>query len=289
MTVLEIIQRSADFLTRKGVESPRLQVELLLAHLLKMPRMKLYLNFDRVVSEAEQGVLREWVKRRGEREPLQHITGTAPFCGLEFAVNREVLVPRPETELLVDEALKWLAARGDAAGPASVLDFGTGSGCIAISIAGKAPAGTVVRAVDISPAALEVARANAVRLGVADRVVFHSGDGFAALEPELRFDLVVSNPPYIPAAEIATLEPEVREFDPRLALDGGADGLDYYRRLADEARSRLKPGGRMMLEFGEGQHTDVGALLTAAGWRVECVLKDFTGRERIVIAQAGDW
>lgn len=289
MTVLEIIQRSAEFLTRKGVESPRLQVELMLAHLLKMPRMKLYLNFDRVVTEAEEDVLREWVKRRGEREPLQHIVGVAPFCGLEFTVNRAVLVPRPETELLVEEALKLLGARGENEGAATVLDFGTGSGCIAVSVAGRAPAGTVVHAVDISPAALEVARANAVRLGAGERVLFHGGDGFAVLEPGLRFDLVLSNPPYIAAAEIGTLDPEVRDFDPHLALDGGADGLDFYRRLADEARLRMKPGGRMVLEFGEGQHGDIGALLTAAGWVVEPVLKDFAGKERIMVARAGEW
>lgn len=289
MTVLEIIQRSAEFLTRKSVESPRLQVELMLAHLLKMPRMKLYLNFDRVVTAAEQDVLREWVKRRGEREPLQHIVGVAPFCGLEFTVNREVLVPRPETELLVEEALKLLGARSEAEGPATVLDFGTGSGCIAISVANKAPAGTVVHAVDVSPAALEVARANAVRLGVGERVLFHGGDGFAVLEPGLRFDLVLSNPPYIPAAEIATLDPEVRDFDPRLALDGGSDGLDFYRRLAGEMRGRTKPGGRMILEFGDGQHGDISTLLTAVGWTVEAVLKDFTGKERIMVARAGEW
>lgn len=289
VTVLEIIQRSAEFLTRKGVESPRLQVELLLAHLLQMPRMKLYLNFDRVVTEAEQGTLREWVKRRGEREPLQHIVGTAPFCGMEFTVNREVLVPRPETELLVEEALRLLGARSESEGAATVLDFGTGSGCIAISVASRAAAGTVVHAVDVSPAALEVARANALRLGVGERVLFHNGDGLAVLEPGLRFDLVLSNPPYIPAAEIATLDPEVRDFDPRLALDGGADGLDFYRRLADQARARMKRGGRMVLEFGDGQHGDISALLVAAGWTVETLCKDFAGKERIVIARAGDW
>ncbi len=285
MTVLEVIQRSADFLTRKGVESPRLQVELLLAHLLQMPRMKLYLNFDRTLNEVELDALRALIKRRGEREPLQHIVGTTSFCGFEFAVNRDVLIPRPETELLAEQAWTFLATLGPAS--PTVLDFGTGSGCLAITIALKSP-GAVVHALDISEAALTVARANALKLGAGDRVLFHAGDGFAALEPGLSFDLIVSNPPYIPNAEITTLEPEVRDFDPRLALDGGADGLEFYRLLATQAGGRLKPGGRLMLELGAGQHHDVSALLTTGGWVVEGLLKDYCGRERILIARAGE-
>ncbi len=286
MTVLEVIQRSTEFLGRKGVESPRLQVELLLAEVLKMPRMKLYLNFDRVLAAGELDALREMVRRRGEREPLQHIVGHAPFCGMEFAVNRDVLVPRPETELLVEEGLKVLATLP---APRTVLDFGTGSGCVAIAIASRAPDGTTVHALDVSEAALAVARGNAVRLGLAERVQFHGGDGFTALPAGMRFDLLVSNPPYIPRGEIATLEPEVRDYDPHSALDGGADGLDFYRRLADEGRARMKPGGWMLLEFGDGQHVTVAPIFQDRGWRVDQVLKDFTGRERILIAQAAEW
>ncbi len=286
MTVLEVIQRSTEFLGRKGVESPRLQVELLLAEVLKMPRMKLYLNFDRVLADGELDALREMVRRRGEREPLQHIVGHAPFCGMEFLVNRDVLVPRPETELLVEEALKFLSTMS---APCTVLDFGTGSGCVAISMAVRAPEGTTVHALDVSEAALKVARENSVRFGAAERVLFHAGDGFAALPADVRFDLLVSNPPYISSDEIATLEPEVREFDPRGALDGGADGLDFYRLLADSGRTRMKPPGWLLVEFGEGQHAAITTIFQAAGWRVDRVLKDFTGRERILIAQAGEW
>ena len=285
MTVLEVIQRSADFLARKGVESPRLQVELLLAHVLQMPRMKLYLNFDRALGEPELETLRTLIKRRAEREPLQHIVGSTSFCGFEIAVNRDVLVPRPETELLAEQAWGFLSTLGGAA--PTVLDLGTGSGCLAIAIALKSPHATV-HTVDISEAALAVARANALRLGAGERVLFHTGDGFSVIDPGIAFHLIVSNPPYIPSDEIATLQPEVRDFDPRLALDGGVDGLDFYRRLAVEARSRLKPAGKLMVEFGDGQHGDVSALFTNAGWTVEMVVKDYTGRERILIARLGD-
>ena len=285
MTVLEVIQRSTDFLSRKGVESPRLQVELLLAHVLQMPRMKLYLNFDRTLSEPELETLRSLIKRRAEREPLQHIVGSTSFCGFEFTVNRDVLVPRPETELLAEQAWGFLSTLTSS--PATVLDFGTGSGCLAIVIALKSPTATV-QAVDISEPALAVARANALRHGVGERVHFHAGDGFKVVDPGIAFDLIVSNPPYIPSAEIATLEPEVRNFDPRLALDGGVDGLEFYRRLAAEGRAHLKPAGKLMLEFGDGQHGDVSDLFTNAGWTVETVVKDYSGRERILIARPGD-
>lgn len=282
VTVLEVIQRSTEFLTRKGVDSPRLQVELLLAHVLKMARMKLYLNFDRVLSEPELETLRGLVKRRAEREPLQHIVGSSSFCGFEFQVNRNVLIPRPETELLAERAWKFLEGRESS----MVLDFGTGSGCLAISIALKAPAATV-HAVDVSEAALAVARENSLRLGAGERVVFHISDGFAALPADFKCDLLVSNPPYIASAEIATLEPEVRDFDPMLALDGGADGLDFYRRLATEGRARLKADGKLMIELGAGQHADVSGLFTNEGWTVEAVEKDYAGIERILIARPG--
>ena len=285
MTVLEVIQRSTDFLSRKGVESPRLQVELLLAHVLQMPRMKLYLNFDRTLSEPELETLRSLIKRRAEREPLQHIVGSTSFCGFEITVNRDVLVPRPETELLAEQAWGFLSTPAGSA--ATVLDFGTGSGCLAIVIALKSPTATV-QAVDISEPALAVARANALRHGVGERVHFHAGDGFKVVDPGIAFDLIVSNPPYIPSAEIATLDPEVRDFDPRLALDGGADGLEFYRLLAAQGRAHLKPAGKLMLEFGEGQHGEISTLFTNAGWTVETVVKDYSGRERILIARPGD-
>jgi release factor glutamine methyltransferase len=264
VTVLEVIQRSTEYLAKRGVDSPRLQIELLLAHVLQLPRLKLYLNFERPLADGELATLRELVRRRGEREPLQHLVGTACFFGLEFEVNRDVLIPRPETEVLVEHALQQLSTR--ASRPARVLDLGTGSGCLAITLAVKAPA-VSVHATDLSEAALTVARRNAARHGVAGRIEFCAGDGFAAVPDGLAFDLCVSNPPYIPSGEIGTLEPEVRDFDPRAALDGGADGLDFFRRIAAEAPGRLRRDGVALLELGDGQAGTLPALFATAGWR----------------------
>ena len=288
MTVLETIQRSADFLAKKGVESPRLQIELLLAHVLRLPRLKLYLNFERVLTAAELESVRGFVKRRGVREPLQHIVGSTSFCGIEIAVDPSVLIPRPETELLAERATSFLnslsTTNNEPAEPLAALDFGTGSGCVAITLALKC-AGARLVALDISPTALVVARANAARLGAV--VEFFESDGFSALPATAQFDLVVSNPPYIPSANIETLDPEVREFDPRLALDGGTDGLDFYRRLAREAVRFLKPSGKLMLELGDEQAVSVRELLAAHKWVVEAVELDYAGRERILIATPG--
>jgi release factor glutamine methyltransferase len=316
VTVLEVIQKSTEFLTRKGVESARLQTELLLAHVLKLPRMKLYLNFERGLTDAETDAMRELVRRRSLREPLQHITGSAPFAAWEMAVNRHVLVPRPETELLAEAGWQFLSTLGQSPQPtpgerldevsgsrrkeahsvpaarcqslltsgATALDFGTGSGCIAIALAAKCPTAHVT-AVDISAEALAVAKQNAERNGVAGRIEFVPSDGFAALPPGSRFHLIISNPPYIPSAEIATLPPEVRDFDPRGALDGGADGLDFYRRLASEAPGWLAPGGKLMVEFGDGQAPAVESLFAGQKWIVEAVHADYSQRQRILIAR----
>lgn len=296
MTVLEIIRRSSEFLEKKGVESPRLNIELLLAHALHMPRLKLYLNFERVLNEVELNTVREMVKRRAAREPLQHIVGTTSFCGLEMKCSRAALVPRPETELLAERAWQFLSTLSPQpstgtdqrdAGGTLALDLGTGTGCIAIAIAKKCPSVTV-HAVDISPEALALARENTVANQVSDRIIFHEGDAFAALPSQTQFDLIVSNPPYIAAEEIATLSPEVRDFDPRLALDGGADGLAFYRRLAREAGAFLKPGGKLMLEFGDGQETALAKLFFDEKWIVEEIVADYSSRPRILIARRGE-
>lgn len=302
MTVLEGIQKSAEFLAKKEVDSPRLQAELLLAHVLKLQRMKLYLNFERALTEPETNTFRELVKRRAQREPLQHITGSTSFCGLEIAVNRHVLVPRPETELLAELGWSFLSTINSELSTA--LDFGTGSGCIAIALAAKTPAAKIT-ALDVSPEALDLAKQNAAKNNVVDRIDFIQSDGFQALvgrvtpcvpnpeTAELRarsdapyqFDLIISNPPYIPTAEIATLDPEVRDYDPRGALDGGADGLDFYRQLAAEARPFLKPGGKIMLEFGDGQGEPIRKIFEEQKWIVEAIREDYTQRQRILIAK----
>jgi release factor glutamine methyltransferase len=307
MTVLEAIQKSAEFLAKKGVESPRLQTELLLAHLLKLPRMKLYLNFERTLTPAETDGLREFIKRRGQREPLQHITGSTSFCGLEIAVNRHVLIPRPETEILAELGWNFLSTLNPQ--PSTALDFGTGTGCIAIALAAKCPSAKIV-ATDISADALVLARENAVRNHVAEQIEFLHSDGFAAIHSEgrvpraqelknkngdsrssplrkMEFDLIISNPPYIPSAEIATLQPEVRDFDPRAALDGGADGLDFFWKLAAEAKPFLKPSGKIMLEFGDGQADAIRTIFEAEKWIVEAMKEDYSHRQRILIAKPG--
>jgi release factor glutamine methyltransferase len=315
VTVLEAIQKSTEFLAKKGVESPRLQTELLLAHLLQMPRMKLYLSFERALRPAEKDALRELVKRRGQHEPLQHLIGSTSFCGLEIAVNRHALVPRPETELLAEAGWQFLNREGRRAGDlnsgtaarrpsqndhSTALDLGTGTGCIAIALAVKCPEAKVV-ATDASADALTLARENAKRHGVAGRIEFLEGDGFdfnregrRAGDPKLgtaarrpsQFDLIISNPPYIPSAEIATLQPEVRDFDPRPALDGGGDGLDFYRMFSVQAKSFLKAGGRLMLEFGDGQAEAIRRIFEVEKWIVEEVREDYSHRARILIARS---
>lgn len=344
MTVLEVIQHSARFLEGKGVESPRLQGELILAHVLKLPRLQLYLRFDQVLTGAETAAARELVQRRGRREPLQHILGTTSFCGLDLWVTPDVLIPRPETELLAERAVAFLKAIqadrtpnaegrtnaesrrpnevpaetaderlakvGSSLGPrtsdlvrpsdfeprnsepslltsaTTVLDLGTGSGCLSIYLAHELPS-VRVTTVDISPAALTVARENARRQGVLERIEFIEGDGFAALSSGLKFDLIISNPPYIPSAEIETLEPEVRDHDPRLALDGGVDGLDFYRRIAAEAPHWLKPDGKLMLELGHDQAAAAREIYERQMWIVEAIEPDYSRIPRILIARRG--
>jgi release factor glutamine methyltransferase len=292
VTVLEAIQKSTEFLAKKNVESPRLQTELLLAHLLKMPRMKLYLNFDRALTATETDALREFVKRRGQREPLQHIVGSTSFCGYEITVNRHVLVPRPETELLAEMGWQQLSTLNSQ--PSTSLDFCTGSGCIAIALAAKCSTAKII-ATDISADALALAKENAAKNGVAERIEFLQGDGLAVLNDNVQggsrgrsphqFDLIVSNPPYIASVEIETLDPEVRDFDPRLALDGGADGLVFYRKIAVEAKSFLKPDGKLMLEFGDGQADAIKKIFEGEKWIVEAVKDDYSQRARILVAR----
>jgi len=318
VTVLEAIQKSTEFLGKKNVESPRLQTELLLAHLLKMPRMKLYLNFERGLTPVETDGLRELIKRRGQREPLQHITGSTSFCGYEIAVGRQVLVPRPETEQLAEFGWKFLVERRAQSrlvktdvsaqaetvlGAPTALDFCTGSGCIAIALAAKCPDAKII-ATDVSTEALILARENAARNDVVTRIEFLHGDGFAALQivgqagsppgssaqpagkmPAPLFDLIISNPPYIPSAEIETLEPEVRDFDPRIALDGGADGLGFYRRIASQSNLFLKSDGKIMVEFGDGQAGAICKIFETEKWIVESVKEDYSQRARILIAK----
>jgi release factor glutamine methyltransferase len=284
VSILEVIERSADFLAKRGVGSPRLQVELLLADVLKMPRMKLYLNFERRLTEAELDALRIRVQRRGRREPLQYIVGSTSFCGIELAVDRRALIPRPETELLADRAWTFLQkVQGGQSEPAVALDLGTGSGCLAIALALHVP-GAHIYAVEMHAEALALARENAARHGVTDRIQFCHGDLFSAVQRDLRCDLIVANPPYIPSGRIDTLEAEVRQYEPRSALDGGADGLDFYRRIAAQAQAFLQPAGRVMLELDQEGAEATRQVFLQESWCVEALESDYNRQPRILIA-----
>lgn len=278
-TILTILQWTTGYFTDKGIASPRLEAELLLAATLDLDRVGLYVNFERPLDAEELAVLRERVRRRALREPLQYILGETEFWSLPFQVGPAVLVPRADTEILVEEALARLA------GSARVLDVGTGSGAIAIALAHEKPQ-IAVTALDCSEPALAVARGNAVRNGVAARIDFIDGD-LAAL-PAGPFTMVVSNPPYIPSGDWSQLMPEVRDYEPQLALDGGADGLDAYRLLADQSEQVLTPGGWLLVEVGIGQAEEVGTLFKAAGLTEVGVRDDYGGVPRVVMGKKAE-
>lgn len=280
LTVLEIIKRTTEFFQKHGIESPRLNAELLVGHSLGLKRMQLYLQFERPLAEAELAKIRPLVKRRSEREPLQYIVGTTEFGGLTLKVDRRALIPRPETELLVEIAKELFAA----APPARVLDLGTGSGAIALALANHF-ATAAVMAVDVSAEALALAGENAASLGLAERVKFLQSDWFAAVPAEERFDLVVANPPYLSDAETRETAPEVQKFEPWNALSAGPDGSEALRRIIAAAPQRLTAGGGLLLETGIAQHAQLLEAAKAAGFASAESRRDLTGRDRFVIAR----
>jgi release factor glutamine methyltransferase len=274
--LLEVLQSGASYLSKRGVDEARLNMEHLTAHVLRCRRMELYLRFDQVLPEAELVELRTLLKRRGEGEPLQHLLGTVEFYGLELISDHRALVPRPETEYLVERLVKGFVAPV----PARVLDMCTGSGCIGLALARAWPAAQLTL-VDVSEDALELARLNASRLGL-EQVKLLRSDLFEKLAGA-QWDLIVSNPPYIPTAELTTLSREVRR-DPHLALDGGANGLLLVERLLAGARLQLALGAQMVMEIGMGQAADVVALAETAGLGSCRVEQDLQGVERFVWA-----
>jgi len=279
LPLLEVLRATERYLADRGVENPRLNAEHLLAHALGLKRMELYLQFDRGLTESERAPLRDLVKRRGAREPLQHILGTAEFHGRSFLCDNRALIPRPETEQLVELALELAKAHATPA----LLDIGTGSGVIPLTLALELPAATV-HATDLSPDALALANENATRHQLTGRVVFHQTD---LLPPDnAKFDLIIANLPYIPTNEIAALSPEVRH-DPLTALDGGADGLDFIRRLIESAPARLAPGGALLLEIGVGQADAVNALLATRKFRDISLRPDYSNIPRFAVGFHG--
>ena len=277
-TVLEVIQATTPYLQKSGVESPRLNIEHLLAHVLGKKRMDLYMEFDKPLEDRVLEPLRSLVKRRAAGEPLQHLLGTVEFLGRTFLCDKRALVPRPETEQLCELLISELGSR---IGGGRVLDVGTGSGVIALSLTAVWPEARV-EAVDVSDDALALARENAARLGLAARVAFSKGDLLHGVTGE--FQLIVANLPYIDSAVVPSLAREVRH-DPLLALDGGADGLSLIRRLIESAARHLR--GMLALEIGYDQSTRVCDALAAHNFQDIRPLADYQGRQRFVFATYG--
>ena len=278
MTVLEVLQATTAYLKKRNVENPRLNAEHLMAHALGRKRIELYLDFERKLTETELGPLRELVKRRGEGEPLQHLLGTVEFCGLTFLCDKRALVPRPETEQLVELAESKIENR-----ESRIVDVGTGSGVIALSLAAKFPDAKILAA-DVSDDALALAQENASRLNLTGRVRFLKSRLLESVEGA--FDLIVANLPYVSTQDRHTLSREVLH-DPEIALFAGAQGDELVHELIADAPSRLRPGGMLALEIGLGQSEALLSALTEKNYRDICSKNDYNGVTRFLFARYG--
>ncbi len=279
-TVMDYLRLAAGHLAASGVDRPRLDAEVLLGWVLGLDRVRLYVEHDRPLTPPEVDAYRACIARRARREPVAYITGVREFYSRPFFVDHRVLIPRPETEHLVEVALEELGRRFPGEKERRVLDVGTGSGAVAITVALEAP-GTRVVAVDVSPGALEVAQRNAEALGAAERVRFLESDVFSAVGEET-YHAIVSNPPYVSASEWEQLPPDVRQYEPREALLGGTDGLDLIRRLAAGAPPRLVLGGFLAMEIGEGQGEAARRILAEHGFGEIRTIRDLAGKDRVV-------
>jgi release factor glutamine methyltransferase len=281
----DLVRSATDRLKSAGIESARWDAERLVAHRTGQSRLSLYVHPERTVPAVEEKGLWEAVDRRSRHEPLQYLLGRQEFWGLSFRVGPEVLIPRPETEWVMEEAIAFFSAGTQESAPV-IADIGTGSGCLAVSLAREFP-GARIFATDLSSGALAVAARNAADNGVDDRIEFQRG---YLCEPlfragfEGRVRLLVSNPPYIPSDAMRALQPEVRDFEPRLALDGGADGLEIYRRLLPGCGELLAAGGAVILELGDNQSETVGDLAIRSGLAVRRIVPDGAGIPRVLVA-----
>jgi release factor glutamine methyltransferase len=278
-TLLEILQSTTAYFTKHKIESPRLNAEHLIAHVLKMSRLQLYLEFETKLNEQELSQLRDLVRRRGQGEPLQHLLGTVEFCGQTFLCDKRALVPRPETEELVELVISETGNRK----PERIVDVGTGSGIIALSLAAKFPEAKVV-AVDVSEDALSLARENAARLGLIDRVQFQKSDLLENFSE--RSDLIVANLPYVSMQDRQSLAREVLH-DPDVALFAGEKGDELVRRLIEQAPAHLKPGGLLALEIGINQAEGLTEFLRQKNYQDIEAKKDYSGIARFVLAKYG--
>src|SRR5665213_3480293 len=278
LNVLEVVKKTSEFFASKGLESPRLNAELLVGHALGLARMRLYLEFERPVSDAELAAIRELVRRRGRREPLQHVIGYTEFSGLRLKTDARALIPRPETEFLVET----LVTRCSPA-PGRILDLGTGGGAIALALASAFPLAQVT-AVDSDPGALALAAENAGSTGLAARVDFIQSDWFQGLPGGVAYGLVVSNPPYLSEEETAAATPEVRDHEPVRALTSGSGGFADIERILAGSLGVLAPGGMLALETGIGHHASAEAAARTAGYARTESLQDLAGRDRFFLA-----
>lgn len=282
-TIERILRWTQDYFAQKGIDTPRLDAEVLLAHALKCNRVRLYTHFDQPLTAEEREAFRALVRRRAQREPVAYLCGHREFFSRDFVVGPDVLIPRPETEHLVEAALQWLGAQQlDAP---RILDVGTGSGALAVTLAAEFP-NAQVTATDVSAAALQVAARNAAQHGVQGRIQWSHGDLLAPVEGS--FDLIVSNPPYVPSGDKPGLSSDVRDYEPALALFAGADGLDIIRRLLPQAVGKLARPGLFLCEFGAGQGPAIEALVRAADrWEDVRLIADLQGHPRVVRAARG--
>ena len=279
LTVLEALNSATEYLEKKGIKSARLNSELLLSHTLNCRRLDLYLGFERPLKINEIDSYREFIKRRGKFEPLQYIIGKVEFYGLEIEVNPSVLIPRPETELLVEiviESLKNIDSP-------NILDIGSGSGNISIALAKNILSSKII-GIDISPNAISTSIRNAKLHQVDDRIMFVNKNVFEEIEfSRIQFDAVVSNPPYVSINEYADLDPELRLYEPKIALTDGSDGLSYYKKIAFSTGSFLKKGGIIFFEIGIHQAEPVKTILTENGFRNIEIKKDYSDINRIIL------
>jgi release factor glutamine methyltransferase len=284
-TVGELLKVTTDFLQRRNIDSPRLSAEILLAHQLSLNRIQLYLDFERPLKEDEVGGYRSLIKRRVSREPIQYITGVQEFWSLEFNVGPGVLVPRPETEVLVEQVIDLYKGKKLSDQP-RILDLGTGCGAIAISLGKEIPEAKIW-ASDVSQEAIDVAKQNAVKHGVDGRIDFLLGDMFQPLrDGELLFQVIVSNPPYIPSGAVDSLAPEVKDHEPRFALDGGKDGMAFVTKIVFEGADHLAPEGWILVEMDPDQTPKAADLMEKTGrYRTPTRIKDYSHRYRVVMAQ----
>lgn len=282
-TILRVLRWATDFLAAKGISEARAAAEVLLAHCLQLSRLQLYLQYDRPLQPAELACYKQLLKRRLAREPTQYITGHQEFWSLDFLVSPAALIPRPETEILVEAVLRFL--KQSAADRPLVVDVGTGCGVIPVVLAKELPDGRFL-GIDCSWEALELARTNARRHGVADRLLLIQGDLLAPFRPARRFAALAANLPYIPTAVWEQLPPEIRVYEPRLALDGGPDGLRVIRRLVAQAPAYLQPGGLLALEIGHDQSAAVSRLVEQTqAFDPPEILRDYQRWPRVVLAR----